>query len=63
MMLSSGSVRPAAVSFDCRAARRIVVCARLFTCCRYVVRMFVERAPGQKITSKPGPDGMMKVEV
>lgn len=28
-----------------------------------VARMFVERAPGQNTTSKPAPDGMMKVDV
>jgi len=39
------------------------VCARLWSCCLDVARMFVDLAPGQKITSKPAPAGMMKVEV
>jgi hypothetical protein len=30
---------------------------------RCVSIIFVERAPGQNTTSKPAPDGMMKVEV
>jgi hypothetical protein len=29
----------------------------------FVVSIFVERAPGQKMTSNPAPEGMMNVEV
>ena len=47
----------------------IVVCLSTFPFCanasilsRLVARMVVERAPGQNTTSKPAPEGMMKVE-
>jgi len=56
MMLISG------FDSDCRSSM-CTVCARLWSCCLDVARMFVDLAPGQKITSKPAPAGMMKVEV
>jgi hypothetical protein len=38
-------------------------CARACISARCVSIIFVERAPGQNTTSKPAPDGMMKVDV
>lgn len=47
-----------------------VACFSTFPCCAncsisslFVVRIVVERAPGQKTTSKPAPEGIIKVEV
>jgi len=37
-------------------------CANASILSRLVARMVVERAPGQNTTSKPAPEGMMKVE-
>lgn len=37
--------------------------ARLRNCVPPVARILVDRAPGQKTTSKPAPDGMMNVLV
>lgn len=37
-------------------------CANANILSRLVARMVVERAPGQNTTSKPAPEGMMKVE-
>lgn len=38
-------------------------CDSACICARLVSMMLVDRAPGQNTTSKPAPDGMMKVDV